>query len=140
MCPPVRLFSGDAFRQADGTRGTDEAAEVTTDALRTHDTGLTGLLVEDNRLMATITARDLTASATDTPFLINLWIDNGVAIQMVGIHKRRQLLTHQLLQMGDIAFGHIALEAEYEVIDDTIAILHNRGTYLHVAAAKLDKL
>ena len=33
------LFLIGTFRHADGTRGTDEAAEVTTDTLRTHDTG-----------------------------------------------------------------------------------------------------
>ena len=50
------LLFGDALRYTDSTHGTDEAAEVTTDTLGTHDTGLTGLLVEDDRLMAAITA------------------------------------------------------------------------------------
>jgi hypothetical protein len=50
------LFLIGTFRHADGTRGTDEAAEVTTDTLRTHDTGLTRLFVEDDSLMAAITA------------------------------------------------------------------------------------
>lgn len=53
-CP--RTFFRDAFRKADGTGGAYEAAEVATYTLRTHDTGQTGLSVEDNRLMATIIA------------------------------------------------------------------------------------
>lgn len=46
----------DTFRQTDGTRRTDEAAEVTADTPGTHDTGLTGLFVENDGLMTTIAA------------------------------------------------------------------------------------
>ena len=54
--PFLFVFLFNSFGYADGTCGTDEAAKVTTDTFRTHDTGLAGLFVEDNRLMATITA------------------------------------------------------------------------------------
>ena len=47
-------FLGDAFREADGTGGADEAAEVAPYALRAHDAGLTGVGVEGDGLMTAI--------------------------------------------------------------------------------------
>ena len=49
-------FFVDAFGDADGTSRTNKATEVTTYALGTDDTGLTSLFVEDDGLMAAITA------------------------------------------------------------------------------------
>ena len=59
---------------------------------------------------------------------------------MVGIQELLQALSHQLLQFSDTTLGHITLQTENEVINDAIAILHDGGAYLHVAAAQLDEL
>ena len=55
-------FLIDAFADADGTGGADEAAEVAADALVSDDTGLTGLRVEGDGLVAAVHAGDVAAS------------------------------------------------------------------------------
>jgi hypothetical protein len=86
-----------SFGHADSTRGTDKATEVTAYALGTYQTGTAGLVIEDDGLMTAVATRHLTASATDTQFLVELWINDGIAVQAVGMHKFIQPLTHQFL-------------------------------------------
>ena len=97
-------------------------------------------MVEDNGLMATIATRYLAAATADTQLFIELWINNGVAVQMIRILELLQPLAHQLLQLCDAALGHIALQTQYEVVDDALAILHHGSAYLHVAATLLNEL
>ena len=44
----------DALCQPNGAGWTDQTAEVTTHTLGANETGMTGLMIEDNRLMSTI--------------------------------------------------------------------------------------
>ena len=142
MHPYINLFHFllNSFGDADGTGRTDEAAEVTADALGAYQTGTAGLFVEDDGLMAAIATRYLTAPATNTQISVNLRIDNGVAIKMVWIQELLQALAHQCLQLRDAALGHITLHTQYEVVDDAIAVLHDGSAHLHVAATQLDEL
>ena len=78
----------DALGLGDGTGGTDEAAEVTADTLGTDDMGLTGDGVEGDGLMTTVTARQLTTSAADTPFTVDLGIDDRGAVEVARLGKR----------------------------------------------------
>ena len=50
------VFLRYAFRKVDGTGGTDDAAEVATDALGADDAGLARGAVEDDGLMAAVVA------------------------------------------------------------------------------------
>ena len=129
------LFSlHNTLGNADGTRGANEAAEVTADALGSNDAGLADVRVERDSLMTTIHAGHVATSAPDAHVAVNLRIDDGIAIQAVGVQELRQLLTHQLLQLRDAALGHVALKPEDEVVDNAVAILHDGGTHLYVAA------
>ena len=112
---------------------------MTADAFGTHQTGSAGLLIEDDGLMTAVAARHLAAATADTQFLVELRINDGVAVQMVGVQELLQPFAHEFTEPGDTALGHIALQTEYEVVDDAIAILHHSRTYLHVATAQLDE-
>ena len=112
---------------------------MTAHTLRANQLGTACLVVEDDSLMATVVARYLTASATETKLFVELGIDDGGAVQIIRIEELRYFLAHQCLQVADTAFGHIALETENEVFDDAITILHDSGTNLYVAAAELNK-
>ena len=140
MAASFHLFLIDSFGHADGSRGADQSAEVTADALSADDAGLTGFRVEGDSLMAAIHARNEAAATADALLAVYLREDDGFAVQMVGVQELRQLLAHQLLQMREAALGHVALEAEDEVVDDAVAVLHDGGAYLYVAAAQLDEL
>ena len=112
------FFLFNSFGYADSTRRTDEATEVTADALGAYQTWTAkpppilprrGEAFEDDGLMTAVVAGNLTASATDTQFLVELRIDDGVAVQTVGMQKLLQALANQLLQLRDTTLGHIAL-------------------------------
>ena len=133
----VLLFN--AFGDADGTCRTDETAEVTAYTLGAYQAGTTRFSVEDDGLMTSVVARYLTAATTDALLLVKLRIDDGVTIQMVGIQELLQPLAHQFVQRRDVTLSHIALQTQYEVVDDAITILHHSGAHLHVTAAQLDE-
>ena len=91
----VKLFLlFNSFSHADGTCRTDKAAEVTADALGAYQTGTAGLVVEDDGLMAAVVAGNLAASTADTHLLVELRVDDGVAVQMVGHQELLQPLAH----------------------------------------------
>jgi hypothetical protein len=73
-CDGINLFNRfvDAFGQTDGTYRTDEAAEMTADALRADDMGLTGIAIEGDRLMTAIQTRHIAALTANTLLAINL--------------------------------------------------------------------
>jgi hypothetical protein len=133
-------FFIDSLGNADGSSGADQSAEMTTYTLGADNTGLTSCSFENDGLMTAVVAGNQATATADTLIVIYLRIDNRVTIQMVGIHKRRQRLTHKFLEFTYATLGHIALNTEQQVIDDTIAILHYGGTQLHIATAQLNKL
>ena len=77
------------FRSGDSTRGADETAEMTADALRAYDTRL-AFLAESDRLMTTVRTRDIAPSAAYAFVAVNLRINNRVAVKV-----RRQFDTRQ---------------------------------------------
>ena len=81
------LFLGDSFRHTNSTCRTHNAAKVTTYALGANESGLTRSTVKDNSLMTAVATRHLTASATHAELLVELRIDDDVAIQMVGLQE-----------------------------------------------------
>ena len=125
------FFLPDALCQANGSCWADQTTEVAAYTLGAYETGLTGLMVEDDGLMSAVAARYLTASATYAQLLVELRIDDGIAIQMVGLQELRQLLAYEVLQLADTAFGHIALQTQDEVVDDAITILHRGQQKMH---------
>ena len=113
---------------------------MTADAFGTDKSGLARLLIKDNSLMTTVVARQLAASATHTQFLIELRIDDGITVQIVRFQELLQTLTYEVVELGDAALRHIASQAEYEVVDDAVSVLHHSGTHLYVVAPQLDEL
>ena len=89
--------------------------------------------------MASVVARHGAATATDTQFLVELGINDGIAIQRLRLLKLRQTLTDKFLKRADTTLDHIALQSQNHVLDNAIAILHDSSTHLHVAAAQLDE-
>ena len=83
------VFLLNSLGHADSTCWADEAAEVTADALGAYQAGTAGLMVEDNSLMTTVAARHFTAPTTNTQILVELRVDNGVAVQMVRFQELR---------------------------------------------------
>ena len=85
---------GDAFGNADGSRGTDKAAEVTPDALVAHDVGF-AVVIEGDGLMAAIHAGDVAPATADALVTVDEREDDRVAIQVTGPDDVGNLLTHQ---------------------------------------------
>ena len=83
------MFLVDTLAHANSTCRADEAAEVTAHALGSHQTGTARQTVEDDGLVASVTTRHLAASATHTEILVELRIDDGVAVETVGLEERR---------------------------------------------------
>ena len=108
--------------------------------LRAHNAGPTRGVIEKDGLMAAVAARNLATSATYTQVMIYFRIDEGLAVQVGRLHKRRQLFSHQVGHARHSPLGHIVLQAEHEVVNDAISILHHSRAYLHIAAAQLDEL
>ena len=134
------LFLLDSLGNADGARGADQAAEVTADTLGDNDAGLTVGCVEDDGLMAAVHTRDVATSATDAPLAVNLRKDDGLAVEVGGGDEVRQLLADTGIERGQTPLREIVLQAEREVVDDAVAVLHDGGAHLHVATAQLDEL
>ena len=137
---PLILFLRDTVGEADGTCGADNPAEVTAHALRPHDTWLARGGVEDNGLMAAVVAGHLATSAAHTLLAVNLRIDNGLTIQLGGLYKQRHRLAHKVCHVRHSTLGHIALQTQYQVVDDAVAVLHHGRTNLYVVTTQLDEL
>jgi len=92
----VALLLGNALCCSDGSCGTDETAEVTADALGTHDAGQAGGDIEDNGLVAAVHTRDIAAPAAHALVSVYLGINDSLTVQVGRCHEVRQLLTHDV--------------------------------------------
>ena len=113
---------------------------MTADALGADNLRLARFGVESNGLMAAILTRDITPTAADAAFMVYLREHFGVAVEVRRQYKVGQLLGHKIVQMADSPLFHVGLQAQYEVIDDAVAVLHDGGTHLNIAASQLDEL
>ena len=95
--------------------------------------------LEADGLVSTVLAGDITPSAADTFVTVNLGEDHGLAVE-VGWHDDiLELFADEFLEFDDAAFCHIVLQAEDEVVDDAVTVLHDSGADLNVTATELDK-
>ena len=101
MLTQIRSLFGllNPLRHADGTCRTDKSAKMTTYAASADDVWTTMFGVEGNGLMATIHTGRVATSATDAAFGINLWIDNGAAVQVGRRDKVRQFFANKVGQV-----------------------------------------
>ena len=113
---------------------------MTAYAFRADDTGLAGVVVEGDGLMTAVHARDVAAAAADALVTVNLREDDGLAVEVSGSNEVRQLLADEGIERGQPPLCEIVLQAECEVVDDAVAVLHDGGAHLHVATAQLDEL
>ena len=113
---------------------------MTTHTLGAYDARLTGGGVEDDGLMTTIATGGLTTSAAHTNLTIDLGIDDGLTVEVGGHYEGIDSLANQVGKMTDTPLDHIALKTQFQVVDDAIAILHDSGAHLDIAAAQLDEL
>ncbi len=90
--------------------------------------------------MSTIRTGDVTSATPNTLVIVYFREDYCLAVEVGGQHKVRQLLTDKCFQPVYTSLCHIMLQTQYEVIDNTVAILHDCSAYLHISAAQLDKL
>ena len=136
----IFLFLIDAFGSSDGSRRTYESAEMAANAFGSDKPWAAGFVIEYYGLMTTVIARHLTASASNAQFRVKLGIDDGLAVQVIGVQEFWYLFAYKLAELRDAALNHVSLESENEVVGNAIAILHDGSTHLHVAAPQLDKL
>ena len=129
-----------AFALADGTGRTYQPTQMAAHAAGAYQTRATGGVIKDDGLMPAIVARYLASTTAHTQLLVKLGVNDGIAIKRVGVHKQRQRFAHQRCQLLQSALGQIAAQAQHQVVDNAIAILHYGGAHLHVAAAQLDEL
>ena len=112
---------------------------MATYALLSDNTRL-AVLVKDDRLVTAIGTRDEATAAADTFLAVYLGEYHCLAIEIGRHNDIGQFLAHQFFEFDDTTLLHIMLQTEFEVIDDTVALLHNRRTNLYVAAAELQEL
>lgn len=140
MCRAMPSPLGDALGLPDGTSRAHETTQMASHAFVPVDTGAAGDDVEFNGLMAAIHARGVTTAAADAGVAVNHRIDHRLTVQLVGGHKVGQLLANKLVERGHPMRCHVVLHAQHQVVDDAIAILHDRCAHLYVAAAQHDEL
>lgn len=92
------------------------------------------------RLVASVHAGDIASSATDTFITVNLREDHRLAVQVMRQNDVRQLLAHEFLQLRDTAGCHVVLQTPLQIIDNPVAVLHDRRADLHIAALELYEL
>ena len=90
------ILFGDAFRRADGTRGTDETTEMTANTTRANKVRLTQVTIESDGLMAAVLTGSVAATAADAFLSVEGGIHDGVSVEVGGGIEIRQLLAHQL--------------------------------------------
>ena len=98
------------------------------------------VLSERDSLVSAVLAGDKATSATDTFLAVNLGEDHRLAVEVVRKNNIRKLFAYEFLQFRYSAFRHIVLQAEDQVIDDAVTVLHDGGADLHIAATELDEL
>lgn len=112
---------------------------MTAHTLVAHEMGL-AVLAEGDGLMAAVHAGNVAPAAADALLSVEDREDDGVAVQVARLDEFGQLLAYKGREFGDATAGHIVLQSQGKVVDDTVAILHDRGAHLQVAAAQLDEL
>ena len=133
----IFLFLIDAFGSSDGSRRTYESAEMAANAFGSDKPWAAGFVIEYYGLMTTVIARHLTASASNAQFRVKLGIDDGLAVQVIGVQEFWNLFAYKLAEFRDAALNHVSLESENEVVDNAIAILHDGRTNLHIITPQL---
>ena len=87
-----------AFRLPNSAGRTHQAAEVAANAAGADKARTATLVVEDNSLVTTVATRYLTTAAADAQLMVELRINDGVAIKRVGIQEQRQRLADECLE------------------------------------------
>ena len=98
------------------------------------------VFAEGDCLMSTVHARRVATSTTNATVAVNLGEYDGLAVQIGGGDEAWQFFAHEVGQLADAAFLHVVLKSQYQVVNYSVAILHDGSTYLHVAAAQLNEL
>ena len=83
---------------------------MTAYTLGAYNARLTSDCVEDNGLMTTIAAGNFATTATHALLEINLGIDDGVAIEIVGCYEHFYSFANQFGYVTNASLGHVALE------------------------------
>ena len=87
MWEPLFVFAfGNALGNADGTGGADETAQVTADALATHEVGLT-VVAKGDGLVATVHTGNVASAAADALLAVEDGEYYSIAVQVVGRNK-----------------------------------------------------
>ncbi len=112
----IFLFLIDAFGSSDGSRRTYESAEMAANAFGSDKPWAAGFVIEYYGLMTTVIARHLTASASNAQFRVKLGIDDGLAVQVIGVQEFWYLFAYKLAELRDAALniredGHPELES-----------------------------
>ena len=105
------LLFRNTFGHANGTGGTDKAAEVAAYTLCADNARLARLSVKVDSLMAAVHTRGLAASATYAAFAVNHGIDNGIAVQVGGQVELWQQFANQIGYLCNTPFCHIILKS-----------------------------
>ena len=130
---------GDALGDGDGAGGADEAAQVAADALAAHEVRL-AVVAEGDGLVSAVHAGNITPAAADAFLAVEDGEDDGVTVQVAGLDKAGDLFAHQGRELGDATACHVVLQSQFQVVDDAVAILHDGGAHLQIAASQLDEL
>lgn len=108
--------------------------------LASHDTRPSCDAIEGDGLMTAILTRHIATSTAYTLVSINLGIDYRLTIELRWWHKVGKFFADDFFKMADTPLAEIMLKSQYEVVDDAVAILHNRRTHLHITATQLDEI
>ena len=117
---------------------THKATQVAANAFCADDVRLASLEVELYSLMSAIPTRRVAPAAAYALRAVNLWQNNGLAVQFVRRYEPAEFLAHYCVKTAYSAHTHVMLQARYEVVDYAVAILHHGRANLHVSAAQLN--
>ncbi len=117
---------------------TDKAAQVAAYALCANDIRLARFVIKTDSLMSAIPTRRVAPAAAYALRAVNLWQNNGLAVQFVRRYEPAEFLAHYCVKTAYSAHTHVMLQARYQVVDDAVAVLHYGRANLHVTAAQLN--
>ena len=86
---------GNALRLTDSACRTHQTAQMAANTAGANKVRTTRFAIEDDGLVTTIVARHLTTTTAYAQLMIELRIDNGFAIERIGLQEQRQRLANK---------------------------------------------
>ena len=96
---------------------------------------------QPDRLVSAVGAGDLTAPAADAFFPVELWKNDGIALQNISrLADGGQSKPDGLIDVGKAFFGQVIVQPLLQIVDNAVSVLHDRRSDLYASCTEQNKL